>query len=176
MSPFTFNFKPNFKLNLAPYDATNLLKIKQSELRLYCDLLTQQTHEVKHLLLSLNPSFNNKPPVAATNSASSDKLDSVSKAAQALAKSSDNISEFSFKSDETAVTALTSQTADNNLNKSNGLSSIGPESHSISNQTSNQNDSDTLENIKVILFQLFFFFLDISRTYFSNSDSYQESF
>lgn len=143
-----------------------MLKIKQSELRLYCDLLTQQTHEVKHLLLSLNPSFNNnKPPVAATNSASSDKLDSVSKAAQALAKSSDNISEFSFKSDETAVTALTSQTADNNLNKSNGLSSIAPESHSISNQTSSQNDSDNSENIKVILFKIFF-----------SSSTYQERY
>lgn len=29
-----------------------MLKIKQSELRLYCDLLTQQTHEMKNLLVS----------------------------------------------------------------------------------------------------------------------------
>jgi hypothetical protein len=31
-----------------------LLKIKQSELKFYCDLLTQQTHEVKSLLLKIN--------------------------------------------------------------------------------------------------------------------------
>ncbi len=110
-------------------------------------MLTQQTHEVKHLLLNLNP---------ISNSVNGDKFDSVSKSAQATSKSNDNISEFSFKSDETAVTALTSQTTDINLNKSNGLSSNGPESHSIANQTSNTNDSNHFENIKVIFIYWFY--------------------
>lgn len=35
-----------------------MLKIKQSELRLYCDLLTQQTHDMKNLILSLKSSKN----------------------------------------------------------------------------------------------------------------------
>ena len=35
-----------------------MLKIKQSELRLYCDLLTQQTHDMKNLIISLKSSKN----------------------------------------------------------------------------------------------------------------------
>jgi hypothetical protein len=41
------------------YDLTYLLKVKQSELRLYCDLLSQQTHEIKSLIMSLNTSTHN---------------------------------------------------------------------------------------------------------------------
>ena len=41
----------------APFDTTNLLKIKQSELRLYCDLLQQQTHEMKNLVISIKSSI-----------------------------------------------------------------------------------------------------------------------
>lgn len=33
-----------------PFDSANMLKLKQSELRLYCDLLSQQTHELKGLV------------------------------------------------------------------------------------------------------------------------------
>ena len=42
----------------APLDATNLLKIKQSELRLYCDLLTQQTHDLKNLIVQVKNTSN----------------------------------------------------------------------------------------------------------------------
>lgn len=44
----------SFQNNLTPFDSTNMLKIKQSELRLYCDLLTQQTHELKNLVNTQN--------------------------------------------------------------------------------------------------------------------------
>lgn len=43
--------------HLTPFDTTNLLKIKQSELRLYCDLLQQQTHEMKNLVISIKSSI-----------------------------------------------------------------------------------------------------------------------
>lgn len=47
----------NFLLHKAgTYDSTYFLKIKQSELRLYCDLLTQQTHDFKNLILNINKS------------------------------------------------------------------------------------------------------------------------
>lgn len=37
-------------LQQTPFDKANMLKLKQSELRLYCDLLSQQTHELKGLV------------------------------------------------------------------------------------------------------------------------------
>lgn len=49
------------------YDSTHLLKIKQSELRFYCDLLTQQTHEVKNLLLQVSPPASSSSAAAAAN-------------------------------------------------------------------------------------------------------------
>lgn len=53
------------------YDLTYLLKIKQSELRLYCDLLSQQTHEIKNLILSLKTSSSNTLSVESNNLAES---------------------------------------------------------------------------------------------------------
>ena len=62
MCPFSFLsrvatdsscFKPLAALP-APSEATNLLKIKKSELQLYCDLLTQQSHEMKNLVNAIS--------------------------------------------------------------------------------------------------------------------------
>jgi hypothetical protein len=47
------NFLQQSYQNLTSIDATNLLKIKQSELKLYCDLLAQQTYEIKNIILSV---------------------------------------------------------------------------------------------------------------------------
>lgn len=44
----------SFFISLAPSEATNLLKIKKSELQLYCDLLTQQSHEMKNLVNAIS--------------------------------------------------------------------------------------------------------------------------
>lgn len=50
---------PNEGTMTGTYDSTYFLKIKQSELKLYCDLLTQQTHDFKNLIVALKQS--NKP-------------------------------------------------------------------------------------------------------------------
>ena len=120
-----------------------MLKNKQSELRLYCDLLTQQTYEIKSLMLSsflktTNPkiqsrSSNNvilnlhelETTLAKKHSASNLRSQDASTTGQLLfpRESSspknqadlspettlENMSDTSYHSDATAVTALTSQ-------------------------------------------------------------------
>ncbi|CAF0867224.1 unnamed protein product [Brachionus calyciflorus] len=44
---------PNESTIGGTYDSTYFLKLKQSELKLYCDLLTQQTHDFKNLIVDL---------------------------------------------------------------------------------------------------------------------------
>ena len=80
------------------YDLTYLLKVKQSELRLYCDLLSQQTHDIKNLVQSLNKAAAQSTTTSSNGNAQSSD-DSASKLLLA-AKNTDNISvcSSSFKS------------------------------------------------------------------------------
>jgi hypothetical protein len=111
--------------NLTSYDATNLLKIKQSELKLYCDLLTQQTYEIKNILLSVY--LNVKHP---NNSLSNENINNNTNSNNNLIVSKDNdeintengenMSESSsLKSDGTACTACTSQDINESFNMIN---------------------------------------------------------
>lgn len=77
------------------YDSTYFLKIKQSELRLYCDLLTQQTHDLKNLILTINKSSNNE-----TSKTASDQSTKLNPTKTTLIIPNDNVSilSSSFKS------------------------------------------------------------------------------
>ena len=90
-----------------PFDTATMLKIKQSELRLYCDLLSQQTHELKSLVNKANngnksnsSSAETSEPILATKTTSvSDKIDIVSKRANDVPKAATTDSAASsFKS------------------------------------------------------------------------------
>ena len=51
----------------APSEATNLLKIKKSELQLYCDLLTQQSHEMKNLMSAISTTYSTMTAASITS-------------------------------------------------------------------------------------------------------------
>ncbi len=141
--------------NLTSYDATNLLKIKQSELKLYCDLLTQQTYEIKNILLSvyLNVKHSNN---SLTNENKSNNNINISTNLPSDSKDNDdfqnengenNMSESSsLKSDGTACTACTSHSQD--INES--MNAI----NDINNTTNEKNcpSNVTIETIRVSLF------------------------
>lgn len=108
-------------------DTTNLLKIKQSELRLYCDLLTQQTHDMKNLVLSLKSTVNSADKTLKKTPSNSniDKVHLIPK--QNENNNNENVSAASsFKSlnDESLLGQLESTTnvedsANNNNNNNN---------------------------------------------------------
>lgn len=112
---------------LTPLDTTNLLKIKQSELRLYCDLLTQQTHDMKNLVLSLKSTVNSADKTLKKTPSNSniDKVHLIPK--QNENNNNENVSAASsFKSlnDESLLGQLESTTnvedsANNNNNNNN---------------------------------------------------------
>ena len=135
--------------NLTSYDATNLLKIKQSELKLYCDLLTQQTYEIKNILLSvyLNVKHSNNSLTNENNNNDNTASNlSSSKDGEEL-NNDGNISESSsFKSDGTACTACTSQDINESMNTIN----------EINNTTSNK-DCPSNVNIDTIRVSLLSF-------------------
>ena len=105
---------------LAPLDTTNMLKIKQSELRLYCDLLSQQTHELKNIVntqkqpqqeaatstpLNINSASNLTNDQVATTKSTQENDTSLNKESSSAASS--------FKSVENLATEIEKE--DNNL-------------------------------------------------------------
>lgn len=94
----------------APFDRTNMLKLKQSELRLYCDLLTQQTHELKNLV---NSSYTQNGAAEVKETLESSRNDARIDIETPLQKSTDSHSvSSSFKSAEISNEAFASETSD----------------------------------------------------------------
>lgn len=120
----------SFQQNLSSLDATNMLKIKQSELRLYCDLLTQQTHEMKKLVISSKPT---EEQLASDNKIHATEESTEETSEQKQAESSvDGSLSSSFKStDETQGDDITSKKAEENEQETVTINSDDQESTSI---------------------------------------------
>ena len=129
-----------------------MLKIKQSELRLYCDLLTQQTYDIKNLIVGFNTHFNNNhnkkevPTIDHLNE--STKLESlldtlpINISSNKL-KSNDNLSQLSFKSAESATFASSAE------KRNNGADTNNHSEDENLNCSLNENSDPNLDNIKV---------------------------
>ncbi|RNA27201.1 pleckstrin homology domain-containing family A member 8 [Brachionus plicatilis] len=75
------------------YDSTYFLKLKQSELKLYCDLLTQQTHDFKNVVLAVRQSLPTSDKQSKVDIPQNSKIDDNSIDSSIVGKCSD--SEFS---------------------------------------------------------------------------------
>ena len=139
---------------LASYDATNLLKIKQSELRLYCDLLTQQTYDIKNLILG----FNSNITIVKEDATQLDNLLGESSRSESLLdampivnsqiklRSNDNLSQLSFKSAESTAFACSSSNKEKASTAPDGSYFSEDENVYVS---SNEEADPNLEKIKV---------------------------
>jgi hypothetical protein len=149
-STSTFEILNTNYQNLTSYDTTNMLKIKQSELRLYCDLLTQQTYDIKNLIVGFNSNYSKKIDVPQILN-SSDNLNESNKTDEFLdnldtakylnktlgqMKSNDNLSMLSFKSASSAFAGI----ALNQAEKSNGAM----DNNNTNNNNNNINSEDEI--------------------------------
>ncbi len=85
-----------------------MLKLKQSELRLYCDLLSQQTHELKNLVnTTYTPNFKNSESTTTVvetgieilNNPQNSPMETLNSAASSF-KSAENNSSENFSSEQ----------------------------------------------------------------------------
>ena len=136
-------------------------------MRLYCDLLTQQTHDIKNLIMGFNSSMNENKTVS--SSRVSDILNEPSKfethldtlpltsdttpaniespnLSTNLLKSNDNISMLSFKSAESSSFNVPGQDKSNT-----SLSTQSPEEDNLNGMLNENSIDPNLENIKVTL-------------------------
>lgn len=91
------------------------MKIKQSELRLYCDLLTQQTHDMKNLIISLKSTEN---VLKKENSLNLESMHLVSKNNSNLNDNVSTASSFKSFNDDSILNQLEQQPV-NELENSN---------------------------------------------------------
>lgn len=91
------------------------MKIKQSELRLYCDLLTQQTHDMKNLIISLKSTEN---VLKKENSLNLESMHLVSKNNSNLNDNVSTASSFKSFNDDSILNQLEQQPI-NELENSN---------------------------------------------------------
>ena len=129
-----------------------MLKIKQSELRLYCDLLTQQTYDIKNLIVGFNTHFGNNQNKKEVPT--DDHFNESTKSESLLdtlpiniscnkLKSNNNLSQLSFKSAESATFASSVE------KRNNGADTNNHSEDENLNCSLNENSDPNLDNIKV---------------------------
>jgi hypothetical protein len=133
-----------------------LLKIKQSELRLYCDLLTQQTYDIKNLILEFNPNSNIEQIKKEASPQNIDNLNESNKSENILdtlpinssssnkLRSNDNLSQLSFKSAESTTLGE---------KRNNGIDTNNHSEDENLNSSLNENSDINLEKIKVSCYE-----------------------
>lgn len=128
-----------------PFDTANMLKLKQSELRLYCDLLSQQTHELKGLVNKA------KTTTTYTNDTNNSTETSENNTVTSAAEVSSRIDIASNRQNDDSIPVLKAQDNPSVSSSFKSVSNLSINDESTADDENKQQATSTLDGSKLDL-------------------------